>query len=67
LGDKINVEGTITAEPATEGCVRVFAMEAKASIFGVGKVFEGFIERQAREAQDATAAWFRNALGRATS
>lgn len=58
MPDKIKVAGTIRVEPnGTDGCVRVFELEGSVKILGVGKIFEGFMEKQARAAQDATAAW----------
>lgn len=62
MGDKVRLGGTMRAEATADGCVRIFEMEASVKILGLGKVFESFIERQARDAQDATAAWLREAL-----
>jgi hypothetical protein len=62
MGDKITIAGTLRVEPAAAGCIRVFEIDAAVKIFGIGKVFEGFVERQARDAQDATAAWLRTEL-----
>lgn len=63
MGDKIQISGTITAEPTDAGCTRVFEMEAKVKILAIGKVFEATIDKQTREAQDATAEFLRERTG----
>lgn len=63
LADKITLAGTIRVEPKGDGCVRIFDLDAKVKIFGIGKVFEAFIESQTKEAQDKTAEFWRARLG----
>lgn len=63
LADKITLAGTIRVEPTSGGCVRIFDLDAKVGVFGIGKVFEAFIEAQTRDAQDRTAAFWRARLG----
>lgn len=63
LADKISLAGTIRVEPTDDGCVRIFDLDGKVKILGLGKVFEGFIESQTKDAQDKTAAFWRSRLG----
>lgn len=56
---KIQMKGTMTAEPTAEGCVRVFDLDVKVKMIGLGKVFEKFAESQARDAQEKTATFLR--------
>ena len=58
-GVKINMAGTTTVEAAGDGCVRIFDLELKVKILGVGKLVEKFAEGQAKETQDATAEFLR--------
>ena len=59
-GVKIAMAGTTRVEPSGEGCVRLFDLEVKVKILGLGKVFEKFAEAQAKEGQDATARFLRS-------
>lgn len=62
LADKISLAGTIRVEPTETGCVRIFELDGQVKIFGIGKVFEAFIESQAKDAQEKTATFWRNRL-----
>lgn len=58
LADKIKISGVTTLEPsAGSGAERVTEMDVTVKIFGVGGVFEKFIERQTRESQEKAAAF----------
>lgn len=63
LADKIHLAGTIRVDETDGGCVRVFDLEGKVKILGLGKVFEAFIESQTKDAQDRTAEFWRARLG----
>ncbi len=58
-GVKITMAGTTQVEPADNGCVRIFDLEIKVKMLGLGKVFEKFGETQARNGQDDTAGFLR--------
>lgn len=50
LADKVAVSTTMTVTPVGEDtCLRTAEFDIRVRIFGVGKVFEGFIERTLRE------------------
>ena len=57
MADKIRIAGTLRAEPKGEKMERVVDFEIKVSIFGVGGVIEGFIEKTVRESYDRGAAF----------
>lgn len=58
-GVKISMAGTTRVEPTNDGCVRIFDLEVKVKILGLGKVFEKFAESQAKTGQDDTAEFLR--------
>lgn len=54
--DKIEIRGQLWVEPRGEHSIeRCFEMNCKVSIFGVGKVIEGFIEKMTRESHERAA------------
>jgi hypothetical protein len=58
MADKIKVSGEIWLEDKGEGAVhRVCDMDVTVRIFGIGSVFEKFIEKQTRESHDKAAAF----------
>lgn len=58
MTDKTHIAGSMRAEDRGEGTTDLeFTLEAKVRILGLGSVAEKFIERQARESQDRTAAF----------
>ncbi len=68
LADKFETRGEIWAEPAGEGrIVRVARQRIAVKVFGVGKVIEGFLERETRRSfqigADFTKQWIAERLG----
>lgn len=57
LPDKIKVKGVFRLEPADDGVDLVSDMETSVRIFGIGPIFEKFIEKSTRDAYDNTAAF----------
>lgn len=59
MADKVQMNGKTRVEATDDGCVRIFDIEGKVKIFGIGKIIEGVIDKQSKEAQDDTANWLR--------
>jgi hypothetical protein len=55
LADKIHISGSVRLEPTATGADRVTSARIDVSIFGVGGIFESFIEKQLRENYDKSA------------
>ena len=54
LSDKVEVRTTMTVAPVGEDtCLRTAEFDIRVRIFGLGKVFESFIERTLRESYEA--------------
>ena len=57
LSDKVEVRTTMTVAPVGEDtCLRTAEFDIRVRIFGLGKVFESFIERTLRESYQAASA-----------
>jgi hypothetical protein len=63
MADKTQLTGSIAMTGDGQGSTETFALEARVKIFGVGPVVERFIEHQAREIQEKSVAFMREALG----
>jgi hypothetical protein len=63
MADKTHIDGSIALSEAGGQTTEVFALEARVKIFGVGPVVERFIEMQARDIQNKSVAFMREALG----
>jgi hypothetical protein len=63
MADKTDLSGSIALVGDGERCTETFALEARVKIFGVGPIVERFVEHQAREIQEKSVAFMREALG----
>ncbi len=59
LADKFETRGEIWVEPKGDGIVRVARQRIAVKVFGVGKVIEGFLERETRNSFEVGAQFTR--------
>ena len=62
MADKTHIEGAIALAEDDGTTTETFMLEAKVKIFGVGPVVERFIEAQARDIQEKSAAFMKTTL-----
>jgi hypothetical protein len=62
MADKTHIEGAIALVTAAGKTTETFSLDARVKIFGAGPIVERFIEHQAREIQEKSVAFMRNAL-----
>ncbi|MCU0656367.1 MAG: DUF2505 domain-containing protein [Polyangiaceae bacterium] len=52
MADKISISGEVRMSPTPTGIERLASIEIKVDLFGIGGLFESFIEKQIRESYD---------------
>lgn len=57
MADKVDTHGQFWVEPTAGGVERVCTVNLSVKVFGVGKLAEGFIEKQTRKNYDLAAAF----------
>jgi hypothetical protein len=57
MADKVTIKGELWVEPKGDKIERVCTVEVDARIFGVGGIFESFLEKQTRDSYKAVAAF----------
>jgi hypothetical protein len=62
MADKTHIDGAIALAGADGKTTETFSLEARVKIFGAGPIVERFIEHQAREIQEKSVAFMRQAL-----
>jgi hypothetical protein len=62
LADKITIAGDVRLEPTATGVDRVTSVRIDVSIFGVGGIFESFIEKQIRDNYEKSAGFMNRYL-----
>ncbi|HEX3796431.1 MAG TPA: DUF2505 family protein [Acidimicrobiales bacterium] len=67
MADKTHIDGSIALSESGGQTAELFTLEARVKIFGVGPVVERFIEAQAKDIQNKSVAFMREALGHPTA
>ena len=62
MADKTHIEGVIALSRDGHNTVETFSLDARVKIFGAGPVVERFVEKQAREMQENSVRFMRQAL-----
>lgn len=65
LADKFHISGTLTTPLAGDVCERVCSFDIKCTIFGIGKLLEGFVQKEVERSYNDSAEFTNRYLGQA--